>query len=124
MLELEELTGRIIGCAMEVHRILGPGLLESTYESCLAHELNRGQLKFELQVPLPIAYKNIKLESGYRLDVVVEESVLLELKSVEQLLPIHTAQLLTYLKLSHLKIGLLINFNTFRLKDGIRRLIV
>ena len=109
---------------MEVHRILGPGLLESTYESCLAHELNRGQLKFELQVPLPIAYKNIKLESGYRLDVVVEESVLLELKSVEQLLPIHTAQLLTYLKLSHLKIGLLINFNTVRLKDGIRRLIV
>lgn len=109
---------------MEVHRVLGPGLLESTYESCLAYELSRGQLKFELQVPLPIGYKNINLESGYRLDVVVEKSVLLELKSVEQLLPIHRAQLLTYLKLSQLKVGLLINFNTVRLKDGIKRLIV
>ncbi len=122
-MEFADLWKRILGCALEVHRQLGPGLLESSYEVCLAHELNLAGIPFELQVPLPIDYKDIKLESGYRLDVVVDKSVLIELKSVEHILPLHHAQILTYLKLSRLHIGLLINFNTTRLKDGIKRFV-
>lgn len=98
--------------------------MESSYEVCLAHELKLAKIPFELQVPLPIAYKAIKLESGYRLDVVADKAVLVELKSVEKLLPLHHAQILTYLKLSGLHIGLLINFNTMRLKDGIKRFVL
>jgi GxxExxY protein len=123
-MEFDELSNRILGCALEVHRRLGPGLLESSYEACLAHELNLAGIPFQLQVPLPIEYRDIKLESGYRLDVVFDKSVLIELKSVEQLLPLHHAQVLTYLKLSGLHVALLINFNSVRLKDGIKRFVL
>ena len=121
MLEHEQLTASIIGAAIEVHRELGPGLLESAYEECLCHELHLRGLVFERQLELPVTYKGVKLDCGYRLDVVVESSVLLELKLVEQILPIHQAQLLTYRHLSGKKVGLLINFNVSVLKSGIVR---
>jgi GxxExxY protein len=117
----EKLTEAIIGAAIEVHRVLGPGLMESAYEECLCHELNLRNISFKRQVPLPEKYKNIHLDCGYRLDIVVEEKVILELKSIEQLLPIHEAQLLTYLKIGNIHVGLLINFNVPLLKDGIVR---
>ena len=116
-----DLTGIILKKAYEVHTALGPGLLESTYEECLCYELSMYGLKVERQKTLPIEYKGIKIENGYRLDIVVEDKVVIELKSVETLLPIHTAQLLTYLKLSKIKYGLLINFNVKSLKEGIKR---
>ena len=116
-----DLTGLILKKAYEVHTSLGPGLLESTYEECLCYELSLIGLQVERQKSLPIEYKGIKIENGYRLDIVVEDKVVIELKSVETLLPIHTAQLLTYLKLSHIKYGLLINFNVKSLKEGIKR---
>jgi len=119
----EELTREIIGAAMEVHRELGPGLLESAYEECLCHELSVRGLAFQRQVTLPVNYKNVRLDCGYRLDVVVAEKVVLELKSVEEVTPLHQAQLLTYLRLSGKKVGLLINFNVVLLKDGITRLV-
>ena len=115
------LTGIILQKAFEVHTALGPGLLESTYEECLCHELALYGFKVERQKSLPIEYKGIKIENGYRLDIVVEDKVVIELKSVETLLPIHSAQLLTYLKLSKIKHGLLINFNVKSLKEGIKR---
>ena len=121
MLRDEKTTEAILGGAIEVHRELGPGLLESAYEECLCHELGLHGLRFERQTPLPVVYKGIALDCGYRLDVVVEDSVVLELKSVEQLLPIHEAQLLTYLRLSGKRVGLLLNFNVPVLKDGIVR---
>lgn len=123
MLIHEELTREIIGAAMEVHRELGPGLLESAYEECLCHELSVRGLAFQRQVTLPVNYKNVRLDCGYRLDVVVAEKVVLELKSVEEVTPLHQAQLLTYLRLSGKKVGLLINFNVVLLKDGITRLV-
>jgi GxxExxY protein len=116
-----DLTGLILKKAYEVHTSLGPGLLESTYEECLYYELSLYGLHIERQKMLPIEYKGIKIDNGYRLDIVVENKVVIELKSVETLLPIHTAQLLTYLKLSKIKYGLLINFNVNSLKDGIKR---
>ncbi len=119
----DPLTNRIIGLAIGVHRELGPGLLESAYEECLCCELQQNGIAFARQVPLPIVYKGIRLDCGYRLDVVVRNEVILEIKSVDQLLPIHDAQLLTYLRLSGSKVGLLMNFNTVILKDGIRRLV-
>ena len=118
---LDALTGAVIGCAIEVHRTLGPGLLESTYEQCLARELDLNHIPFKLQVALPVEYKGIRLDCGYRMDLVVAGCLLLELKSVEQLRPIHQAQTLTYLRLSDMSTGLLINFNVERLKDGIKR---
>lgn len=118
-----EITKSIIGCAMEVHKHLGPGLLESTYEICLAYELEQKGLKFVQQQSLPVVYKNVKLNAGYRIDLIVENKVIVELKSVETLAPIHTAQVLTYLKLKDLKLGLLINFNSVLLKDGVKRVI-
>jgi len=121
MLIEEQLTKAIIGAAIEVHRELGPGLLESAYEECFCYELHLRGLNFERQVELPVAYKGLKLDCGYRLDIVVENSVLLELKSIEQILPVHHAQLLTYLRLSEKKVGLLINFNVGVLKNGIVR---
>ena len=121
MLIEEQLTEAIIGAAIEVHRELGPGLLESAYEECFCYELHLRGLNFERQVELPVAYKGLKLDCGYRLDIVVENSVLLELKSIEQILPVHHAQLLTYLRLSQKKVGLLINFNVGVLKNGIVR---
>ena len=119
--QLDPLTSSIIGSAIEVHRNLGPGLLESIYEECLLYELRlRGHL-VEQQKQLPVVYKNIHLDCGYRLDLVVENQVILEIKSVQELLPIHEAQLLSYLKLSDISIGLLINFNVRILKEGIRQ---
>jgi GxxExxY protein len=115
-------TKEIIAAALEVHRILGPGLLESAYEECLCHELYLRRAGIERQKPLPVHYKGKILDCGYRLDLVVEGKILLELKSVEKLLPIHEAQLLTYLRLSGIRTGLLINFNTPLLKDGIKRM--
>ena len=121
MLLAHELTNQILGAAIEVHKTLGPGLLESAYEECLCHELGQRGLSFERQVSLPVTYEGIELDCGYRLDVVVEDAVILELKAVERLLPIHEAQLLTYLRLSHKKVGLLLNFNVKVLKDGVMR---
>ena len=118
------LTQKIIGFAIEVHRQLGPGLLESAYEECLCYELREGGIGFRRQVPLPVIYKAVRLDCGYRIDIVVEDSVILELKTVERLIPIHEAQLLTYLRLSGLRTGLLLNFNSPVLKDGIRRMVL
>src|SRR5205807_3981205 len=118
------LTEKIIGFAIEVHRRLGPGLLESAYEECLCYELDQSGLAFRRQMPLPVVYKAIRLDCGYRMDVVVEEQVILEIKSVERLMPIHEAQVLTYMKLGGIATGLLLNFNTPVLKDGLRRLML
>lgn len=121
---LNDLTGKVIGAAIEVHKILGPGLLESTYEECLAYELKERNILFQRQKELPVIYKNEKLDCGYRLDYIIENKLILELKSCDKLQPIHEAQLLTYLKLSNIQIGLLINFNVPVLKDGIKRMIL
>ncbi|MFN2475129.1 MAG: GxxExxY protein [Chthoniobacterales bacterium] len=118
---LKELTGSLIGAAIEVHRELGPGLLESTYQACLAREFALQQIAFEQQKPLPVIYKGVTIDCGYRLDFLVEDKVIIELKAVEALHDVHDAQLLTYLKLSGCKVGLLINFNVAVLKSGIRR---
>lgn len=118
---LNGLTDKVIGAAIEVHRELGPGLLESTYEAALYHELKLREVSALRQVPLPIRYKDLVVKEAYRLDLVVADSVIIEIKTVESLLPIHSAQLLTYLKMSRLHLGLLINFNTLRLVDGIKR---
>jgi GxxExxY protein len=121
--DLNAITYQIIGAAMDVHRALGPGLLESAYEACLAFELAERGFKVERQKPLPVTYKGFSLECGYRLDLVVNDRVIIELKAVNELAPIHKAQLLSYLKLSGCKVGLLINFNVKILRDGIRRLV-
>jgi GxxExxY protein len=123
-LELEILSGRIIGAAMKVHSVLGPGLLESTYEICLTHELKKVGLKSETQVVVPVYYDNIRIDIGYRIDLLVENTIIVELKAVESLLPIHQAQLMSYLKLSQKRLGLLINFNSVYLRDGIKRIIL
>ncbi|HEY2328388.1 MAG TPA: GxxExxY protein [Verrucomicrobiae bacterium] len=118
-----ELTERVIGACIEIHRALGPGLLESAYEECLCHELSLAGINFERQKALPVHYKGVNLDCGYRLDLVIEQKVVVELKAVESLLPIHEAQLLTYLKLSGMTLGLLINFNVAMLKQGIKRIV-
>ena len=123
-MKIGELTHSIIGAAIEVHRFIGPGLLESAYEECLCRELSLRQIPFEQQRPLPVEYKGMQLECGYRLDLLVAKRVVVEVKAVENLLPIHEAQLLTYLKLGGWKVGLLINFNVPILKQGIRRLVL
>ena len=120
---INDLSNIIIGCGIEVHKILGPGLLESAYEECLCREFSLAGLKFERQKQIPIKYKDVYLDCGYRLDIVVENLIILELKSVKILEPIFEAQLLTYLKLSNLKLGLLINFNSSLLKDAIKRIV-
>jgi GxxExxY protein len=117
----DPITEQIIGAAIEVHRALGPGLLESAYEECLCHELRLRGLTFRRQVDLPVTYKNVRLDCGYRIDLIVQELVLVELKSVEKVHPLHEAQLLSYLRLSGLTTGLLLNFNVPVLKDGIIR---
>ena len=119
-----DITHEIIGAAIEVHKRLGPGLLESAYEECFAHELRLRNLRVDRQVGVPVVYKETKLECGYRIDLLVESKIVVELKSVEGLAPIHEAIILTYLRLSGHKIGLLINFNVTILKDGVRRFIV
>jgi len=124
MLIQEQLTEAIIGSAIEVHRELGPGLLETAYEECLCHELHLRSLNFRRQIDLPVTYKCLKLDCGYRFDVLVEETVLVELKAIEHIIAIHRAQLLTYLRLSGKRVGLLINFNAAVLKDGIVRMVL
>lgn len=114
-------TYEVIGCAIEVHRLLGPGLLESAYEQCLAYELYQRGIPFKAQAPMPLEYKDVKLDCGYRLDFIVQDSLIVELKAVEQLLRIHEAQMLTYMKLAGTPLGLLINFNSTPLKNGIKR---
>jgi len=118
---LEDLTQEIIGAAIEMHKQLGPGLLESAYEECLCHEFSLGGISFKRQVALPVEYKGLKLDCGYKLDVVVEDAVILELKSIEAILPIHEAQLLTYLKITGKHVGFIINFNVNILPRGIKR---
>jgi GxxExxY protein len=122
-MELNKITGTVIDSAMKVHSILGPGLLEGAYEACLQHELAGRGLKVESQALLPVNYDGTLLDVGYRLDLLVEDMVIVELKAVERLAPIHTAQLLTYLKLSRKKVGLLLNFNVVQMKDGIKRMV-
>jgi GxxExxY protein len=117
----KSLTGRIIGCAMRVHTTLGPGLLESTYQECLCLELEQEGLSYQKEWELPVLYRGHRIDCGYRVDIIVEDKVILELKSVETIKPIHEAQLLTYLKLSGIPLGLLLNFNVEFLRDGIRR---
>jgi GxxExxY protein len=118
-----ELTSKIISAALKVHKLLGPGLLESTYEHCLAHLLIKEGLKVECQKALPLIFEDVKLEAGYRLDMLINDQVVVEVKSVEALIEIHMAQMITYLRLSGCRVGLLINFNTTILKNGIRRCI-
>ncbi len=120
----DALSYKVIGCAIEVHRILGPGLLESTYGACLAHEFGLQGIEFEREVAVPVTYKGVQLDCGYRVDFWIRRQLLLELKSVEQLLGVHQAQLLTQMKLTDTSVGLLINFNVEVLKDGIRRLVL
>lgn len=122
-METNEISGAIIEAAMRVHTSLGPGLLESAYEICLLHELRKRNFKVKSQMSLPIMYDGIKIDVGYRLDLIVEDAVIVELKAVERILPIHQAQLLSYLKLSGRKLGLLINFNVIHLRDGIKRVV-
>ena len=123
-MEFDELSNRVIGCATEVHRNTGPGLLESAYEQCLAHELSVAGIPFKAQWPIPMDYKGLHLDCGYRADLLVDDSMIVELKSVEELVGIHEAQLLTYMRLAHVPVGLLINFNVQLLKDGIRRFVL
>ena len=122
-MELNDISQEVIGAAIEVHRVLGPGLLESTYEVCLAHELQCRTIRHARQVTLPVRYKGVWLDCGYRLDLLIEEQVIIELKSIEAVLPIHRAQLLTYLKLTGCKLGLLINFNVPTLHKGVERIV-
>lgn len=123
-MEFDELSNRVIGLAIEVHRNLGPGLLESAYEQCLAHELTSNRIDFAAQKPLPVFYKGQLIECGYRINLLIENTLIVELKSADKLLPIHEAQLLTYMELAQIKVGLLINFNVQLLKDGIKRMVL
>jgi len=120
---LNEVSGQIVDAAMKVHSALGPGLLESAYEGCLVHELRKRGLQVANQVALPVVYDGVEIDVGYRLDLLVERSVIAELKAVDKIAPIHEAQLLTYLKLSGHRLGLLLNFNVVRMKDGIKRMV-
>jgi GxxExxY protein len=120
-MEINQITGVVIGCAIEVHKSLGPGLLESAYEECLAFELINAGLKIERQKPTPVIYKDIKLDCGYRIDILVENILVIELKTVNAFNPVHEAQILTYMKFSKKCLGLLINFNVTLLKNGIKR---
>jgi GxxExxY protein len=123
VVEINDVTGQIIDAAMKVHSILGPGLLEGAYEACLCHELKNRRLQVKSQYPLPVDYDGTLVDAGYRLDLLVEDLVIVELKAVERLAAIHEAQLLTYLKLSKKKVGLLLNFNVVQMKDGIKRMV-
>ncbi|OLA98466.1 MAG: GxxExxY protein [Verrucomicrobia bacterium] len=123
-MEFDELSRSVIGCAIEVHRNLGPGLLESTYPQCLACELSHAEIAFQMEVPLPVRYKDILLDCGYRIDLLISDDLIVEIKSVEALLPIHQAQILTYMRLASVPLGLLINFNVTKLQSGIRRFVL
>ncbi len=119
-----ELTSQIIGAAIEVHRALGPGLLESCYEACLCYELSQRGLKFERQSPIPVVYKEVKLDCGFKADLIVEDSVVVELKAVDKLTDVHQAQVMTHMRLTGMQVGLLINFNVRYLKQGLRRIVL
>jgi GxxExxY protein len=121
--EINDRSGRVVDAAMRVHSALGPGLLESAYEACLAHELRRRGCRVFVQVPVPVVYEGLRIELGYRVDLLVDDAVVVELKAVTKLQPIHKAQLLSYLKLSGCRVGLLINFHALYLKDGIKRMV-
>jgi len=123
-MEFDDLSNRVIGCAIDVHRELGPGLLESTYGQCLAHELKLNGSSFQLQYPQPVEYKGIRLDCGYRTDMLIEDELIVELKAVEEIKGIHEAHLLTYMKLAGIKTGLLMNFNVTKLKNGIKRYVL
>lgn len=123
-MQLNQITSQILNSAFKVHSKLGPGLLESTYKACLVYELRKKDIKVEVEKPLPLVYEEINLECGYRIDLLVEDQVIVELKVVENFTDVHFAQILTYMKLSQRKIGLLINFNTSRLKEGIKRFVI
>ena len=123
-MEFDDLSNRVIGCALEVHKHLGPGLLESAYAQCLAHELSAAAIPFKLEQSIPVNYKGTLLDCGFRADIVVDDTLIIELKSVQKLLPIHEAQLLTYMKLAKIKTGLLMNFNVQMLRDGLKRLVL
>ena len=123
-IEFTELSNKVIGCAIEVHKALGLGLLESTYQQCLCHELRLNHIDFEIEKPLPVVYKDCRLDCGYRIDILVEGEIVVELKSVEHLKPIHEAQILSYMKLSNMKYGFLINFNVTLLKKGLKSFIL
>jgi GxxExxY protein len=123
-MEFDELSRKVIGCAIEVHRNLGPGLLESTYRQCLACELSQAGIPFQMEVPLPVRYKEMLLDCGYRIDLLVSGDLIVEIKCVETLLPIHQAQILTYMRLSKIPVGLIITFNVTRLQNGIKRSIL
>jgi GxxExxY protein len=123
-MELNQISGEIIGAAIKVHSVLGPGLLESAYRACLRHELSKQGLRSDVEVVLPLMYDGLTIDIGYRLDLLVEDSIIVELKTVRKLLPVHQAQLLSYLRLSKRRLGLLINFNVYRLLDGVKRMVV
>ena len=123
-MEFDKLSRSVIGCAIEVHRNLGPGLLESTYRQCLACELSHAGILFQMEVPLPVRYKDILLDCGYRIDLLLRGELIVEIKSVEALLPIHQAQILTYMRLANVPIRLLVNFNVTRLQTGIKRFVL
>jgi GxxExxY protein len=123
-MKFEAISNQVIGCAIEVHRVLGPGLLESAYERCLAHELQSNHIPFVTQHPLPIEYKGLLLDCGYRVDLLVDGKLIVELKAVDSIMPVHQAQLLTYMRLAGVSTGLLINFNVTQLKSGISRYVL
>ena len=123
-MEDNEITEKIIGCAIKVHKVLGPGLLESAYQSCLYYELVKSGLSVEKEKPLPLVYEEVKLDCGHRMDLVIENRIVVEVKSIDALTDIHLAQVLTYLKLNNSRFGLLINFNVLKLKDGIKRVVM
>ena len=123
-MEFDKLSRIVIGCAIEVHRNLGPGLLESTYRQCLGYELSQAEIPFQMEMALPVRYKDVSLDCGYRIDLLVRGELVVEIKSVEALLPIHQAQILTYMRLADVPRGLLINFNVTKLKNGIKRFVL
>lgn len=123
-MEFDELSNKVIGCALNVHKTLGPGLMESVYEKCLSYELTNSGLRNETQKVLPVTYKDVQIDCGYRIDILVEDKLIIEIKAVDALLPLHQSQILTYMKLSGVSMGLLLNFNVARLKDGIERFVL
>jgi GxxExxY protein len=123
-MDFDPLSNRVIGCALEVHRALGPGLLESAYRQCLAYELSRAGIEFQMEVPLPVRYKEVLLDCGYRIDVLIGAELLLELRAIETVLPIHQAQIISYLRLAQVPVGLLINFHLLKLAHGIKRFVL
>ena len=123
-MKFDDLSNQIIGCAIEVHRATGPGLLESAYQRCLAHEFQMNGIPFSIEHPLPMEYKGVKLDCGYRADFIIDDKLIIELKSVDSLIPIHQAQLLTYMKLANVSVGLLMNFNVPCLRHGIKRMVL